>query len=282
LKTYLVPIDFSPSAIHAAEFTAALSHQTDVDHIILMNAYYISSFEAVLPNTDMVQVLNEEIEENSKVRISQLESLKETLLKTVRPGVRISTHLNRSHLLDAVVDNVIDKEVDLVVLGSRGNSSEEPTQIGSHVIVISKASPVPLIIVPLAYQFKPISRIVIAWDFSKVEDQIPLKTLQKMLEKKDVDLLVVNVNNKLDTKANNAEQLAKDTFLYQALKPYNSKYFYLHDTDIINGILTFAKDQEAQLVIALPHKYSFFKSLLHSSVSYKLAKNAVVPVLILK
>ncbi|MDB5114715.1 MAG: hypothetical protein JWQ79_207, partial [Mucilaginibacter sp.] len=56
----------------------------------------------------------------------------------------------------------------------------------------------------------------------------------------------------------------------------------INNTDVINGILHFAADNDAQLVIALPHKYSFFQSLLHNSVSQKLAENAAVPVLLLK
>ncbi|NNU33027.1 universal stress protein [Mucilaginibacter sp. S1162] len=66
------------------------------------------------------------------------------------------------------------------------------------------------------------------------------------------------------------------------LAPYNPQYSYVNNPDVINGILKFAADNDTQLVIALPHKYSFFQSLLHDSVSQQLAANAAVPVLLLK
>ncbi len=51
----------------------------------------------------------------------------------------------------------------------------------------------------------------------------------------------------------------------------------------MNGILQFAADKDARLVIALPRKYSFFQSLMHSSISKKLAiVNALQPVMLLK
>src|ERR1700761_5505481 len=98
MKTYLVPIDFSKASVHAAEFTAALSHQTDVEHIILLNAYYVSPYETLLPNPDMVLLRQEEIEENAAERIENLKHLQKKIAKLVRPGVEVSIHLNRSHL----------------------------------------------------------------------------------------------------------------------------------------------------------------------------------------
>ena len=282
MKTYLVPIDFSKAANHAAEFAAALSHQTDVDHIVLLNAYYVSVYEETLPNPDMVMLQADEIEANAADRIKKLENLKRTLYNHVRPGVEISTHLNRTHLVRAVVENVLTNKADLVIVGSVGNSSSNDTRVGSHVIKISKASPVPVIVVPPQYNFENITRIVVACDFNKVKETVPLLALKKLLSRKKLELLVVNVDNTGMHNSGDAERLAEETALHGMLKPFHPKYFYVGDKDIINGILQFAGDHEAQLVIALPHKYSFFQELLHDSVSIQLAKSSAVPVLLLK
>ena len=169
MKTYLIPIDFSQASIHAAEFAAGLSKQTNVEHLILLNAYYVSPYETMLPDPDMVLLREEQIEQNAADRIKKLEHLKGKLKKLVRPGVEISTHLNRSHLLRAVVENTINRNADVVILGSKGNSSIDDSQIGSHVVTISKASPVPVIVVPPAYNFEEVKRVVIACDFNKVK-----------------------------------------------------------------------------------------------------------------
>ncbi|MDB5116185.1 MAG: Nucleotide-binding universal stress protein UspA family [Mucilaginibacter sp.] len=282
MKTYLVPIDFSHASIHAAEFAAELSKQTNVETILLLNAYYVSPYETMLPNPDMVLLREEEIESNAADRIKKLDHLKNKLSKLVRPGVEIITHLNRSHLLRAVIENSLNRNVDLVILGSKGNSSKDDSQIGSHVIKISKASPVPVIVVPPAYDFENVKRVVVACDFNKVKETVPLEALKRLLDKKKFELLIVNIDNETKHLAGDAERMAEETSLHAMLKQYHPKYYYLNNTDIINGILQFATDHDAQLVIALPHKYSFFQSLLHDSVSQKLAESAAVPVLLLK
>jgi nucleotide-binding universal stress UspA family protein len=282
MKTYLVPIDFSHASIHAAEFAAELSKQTNVETILLLNAYYVSPYETMLPNPDMVLLREEEIEINAADRIKKLDHLKNKLSKLVRPGVEIITHLNRSHLLRAVIENSLNRNVDLVILGSKGNTSKDDSQIGSHVIKISKASPVPVIVVPPAYDFENVKRVVVACDFNKVKETVPLEALKRLLDKKKFELLIVNIDNETKHLAGDAERMAEETALHVMLKQYHPKYYYLNNTDIINGILQFAADHDAQLVIALPHKYSFFQSLLHDSVSQKLAESAAVPVLLLK
>jgi nucleotide-binding universal stress UspA family protein len=282
MKTYLLPVDFSAASIHAVKFAAALSHQTDVEHLILLNAYYVSIYETMLPNPDMVLVREDEIEQNAADRLSKLEDLKRKLEKEVRPGVEISTHLNRTHLLRAVVENSISRNVDLVIIGSRGNSSNDDALLGSHVIKLAKNSPVPVIVVPPAYSFESISRVVVACDFNKVTETVPLQSLKKLLTNKKLELLVVNVDNKTRSEQADIEREAEKTSLYEMLKEFDPQYFYVNQPDIINGILKFASDKDAQLVIALPHKYSFLQSLMHNSVSQKLAESSSTPILMLK
>jgi nucleotide-binding universal stress UspA family protein len=122
---------------------AHLSKQSDVEHIILMNAYYISPYETMLPDPNMVMLREEEIEESAADRIKQLEKLKKKLQVQVKPGVTIHTKLRRSHLLRAVVDTIAEEHADLVILGSIGNSTvrENNIGIGSHVISSIKGKP---------------------------------------------------------------------------------------------------------------------------------------------
>jgi nucleotide-binding universal stress UspA family protein len=284
MKTYLVPIDFSEAAFNAANFAASLSHQTNVTDIILMNAYYISELETILPNPDMLMLREEEIEENVVDRITQLEKLKTKLQKQVKEGVKIHIKLNRSHLLRAVIDTVIASNVDMVMLGSIGNSTvrEGSTGIGSHVIKISKASPVPVMVIPPTYNYKKIDEAVIACDFKKVKENVPMSILNKLLGNQLIKLLVLNIDTEGKHADADPERLAEETELHKMLKGFRPKYYYVSNPNIITGILNFATEHKAQMVISLPHTYSFLQSIMHNSISQQLAKNSTLPVLLLK
>jgi nucleotide-binding universal stress UspA family protein len=282
MKTYLVPIDFSETSIHAAEFASLLSNQTDVANLVLLHSYHVSVYESVLPTPDMVIPTEEEIEENTKEKITQLEHIRSKLHKIARQGVIIHVRVSRSSLVRAILETIDKETVDLVILGSNGSNTGNISHIGSNVINISKLSSVPVIVVPPACHYEMIKKVVMACDFQKVKDTVPLEALKRLLSRHDVDLLVVNVDPSDKHKHSDPQQLAEENALYSMLKEYHPKYYYHNNADIINGILNFANAHHSQLVIALPHKYSFFQSILHTSVSKRLTIQSAMPVLLLK
>jgi nucleotide-binding universal stress UspA family protein len=224
----------------------------------------------------------EEIEEQVIERTRKLESLRARIHKQMREGVTVHIRISRSPLVRAIIESINQLHGDIVILGSNGSSDSHNSHIGSNVVNISKLSPVPVIVVPPLCHYEKIKRVVMACDFDKVKDSVPLEPLKRLLQRHDVELEVVNIDKEAKHKNTDPEQLAEETALHSMLKEYHPRYYYNNENDVLNGILSFAKGHHAQMVIALPHKYSFFQSLLHTSVSQQLTVHCAVPVLLLK
>ena len=282
MKTYIVPIDFSATSVHAAEYAAQLSKQTDVARIILLHSYYISVYQSVLPTPDMVIISEEDIETETEVKLKELQHLRHKLLKLVRDGVKVDIEVSRETLTRSIIESISDENASLIILGSNGMDSDSNSHVGTNAINISKLSPVPVVVVPPACCYEPVQRVVMACDFQKIKETFPLEPLQRLLIRHDVELLVVNIDKQAKHRDADLQQQAEESVLHKMLKEYHPKYYYNESDDVINGILNFAKNHHAQLVIALPHKYSFFQSLLHTSVSEGLTVHSAVPVLLLK
>ena len=282
MKTYIVPIDFSETSVHAAEFTALLTNQTDVSDIYLLHSYHVSIYESVLPTPDMLIPSDEEIEEQVIERTKKLENLRARIYKQVREGVTMHIRINRSPLVRAIIETIDQVHADIVILGSNGSDSIHSSHIGSNVVSISKLSPVPVIVVPPLCHYEMIKRVVMACDFNKIKDPVALEPLKRLLQRHDVELEVVNIDKEAKHRNADPEQLAEETALHSMLEEYHPRYYYSNESDVLNGILNFAKGHHAQMVIALPHKYSFFQSLLHSNISQQLTVRCAVPVLLLK
>src|SRR3569833_840089 len=185
MKTYIVPVDFSATSAHAAEYAALLSKQTDVKKIVLLNSYYISVYQSILPTPDMVIISGEEIETEADERLGQLKHMRSKLLKTVREGVEIQTKVSREPLIRAVLEALSDDNTHLVIVGSNGASGECESHVGLNAINIAKLSPAPVIVVPPACCYEPVKRVVMACDFQKITENIPLVGLQRLLLRHD-------------------------------------------------------------------------------------------------
>jgi nucleotide-binding universal stress UspA family protein len=282
MRTYIVPIDFSATSINAAEYAALLSKQSDVTRITLLHSYYISVYQSVLPTPDMVIISEETIEDETEEKLKELKHLRSKLLKQVREGVEIDIKVSRSQLTRSIIETISDENASLIILGSNGMDSKSDSYVGINAINISKLSPVPVVVVPPACHCEAVRRVVMACDFQKITETFPLGPLQRLLIRHDVELLVVNIDKQAKHRHADLQQLAEESVLHKMLKEYHPKYFYNESGDVINGILDFAKVHQAQIVVALPHKYSFFQSLLHNSVSSRLTVHSAIPVLLLK
>ncbi|WP_293790570.1 universal stress protein [uncultured Pedobacter sp.] len=275
MSTYLVPVDFSKTADHAAKYAARLSFAMANAKIILLNAYYVSTYESILPTPDLVVTTDEHIAYEMTRRHEALEKLKVKMLE-INPDAEIEVSLTRETILRSIINRVNKEEIDLIIIGSNGKKAKDESDIGSNAIRISKSSPVPVLVVPPKADYLSIRKAVLACDFKKVKEVIPMQALKKILSIHALKLLVLNINSgqSIDSK--------EEHFLQEMLGDFSPEYHYADHPDTIKGIVKFAKNEEAQLIIALPKKYSFFESLLHKSVSQRLTIKSHVPVLLLK
>jgi len=275
MSTYLVPVDFSNTADHAAQYAARLSFAMTNSKIILLNAYYVSAYESILPTPDLIITTDVHIADEITRRLEALEKLKVKMLE-INPKSEIEVYLTRETILRSIIDRVNREEIELIIIGSNGKKAKDESDIGSNAIKISKSSPVPVLVVPPKADYQSIRKAILACDFKKVKEVIPMHALKNILSKHALELLVLNINS------GDVIDLKEEHFLHEMLKDFSPAYHYADHPDAIKGIVKFAKSEEAQLIIALPKKYSFFESLLHESVSQKLTIKSHVPVLLLK
>jgi nucleotide-binding universal stress UspA family protein len=249
---------------------------------VLLHSYHVSVYESVLPTPDMLIPSEDEIHDQTVEKTKQLELIRDKIQKAAKKDVLIHVRISRSPLIRAIIETVHKENADVVILGSNGTSSDNTSHVGSNVVNISHLSPVPVIVVPPRCCYEPIKRIAMACDFSKVKDAVPLQSFTNLLRRYNADLLVIDTDKNARQKNSDPKQSARETALYQLIEEFHPKYYHNNEGDIINGILSFAKEHDAQMVIALPHKYSFFQSLLNNSVSHELSVHSEVPVLLLK
>ncbi|TCK85188.1 universal stress protein [Albibacterium bauzanense] len=281
MKTILVPTDFSKDATEAANYAAQLGKYVGASRIVLLNSFYVSIYESILPSVNFIQLSNEEICQKQESLLRRLRALKARLeLLVDGSNITIDYHLSNLPLLRAIQQTIEEQEIDLVIIGSTGENAKEDSVLGRNTIGIAKTSTIPVIVCPSQTKFTPIKKVVLACDFKKVTDTIPLNELEEILNITKAELLVLNV----DPHGHHLkpEAVSEVSALQQMLKGFNPQYHYTDDMDTIDSIIQFTDTQEAQLIIALPKRYSFLQGLVHNSISQRLALNSKTPVLILK
>jgi nucleotide-binding universal stress UspA family protein len=279
MKTVLIPIDFSAAADNAIQYTASLIHDIQVDRVILLNSYFVSTYTQLLPAAQFLQFSSEEIsQERHNIEI-QLEEIGARFVQLCDSSVQIDTQISELPLLRAIQETVQMEQVELLILGSDDQTRTNESLIGRQLIAIAKASRIPVLIIPSDVTYRKVERVLIPCNFATISRLSLLSAFQQKAQWLRAQLLLLNVKP-----AEN--QYWKDPDHLQSIKNMLQDYDYkLYNSDIRNtldGFLDFADQHAVQLIISLSGKESFFHGLTHMNISEAIALNSRQPVLLLK
>jgi nucleotide-binding universal stress UspA family protein len=140
-RTVLVPIDDSDDARDALEY--ALTRHADDDIVVFhakdpSHVYTYGGGEAAGTAHDRIE---ETIEEETDDLLRRAEN------QASDHGVAVSTATETGSPADAVVEYAEDHAVDLIVIGSRGNTGAKRLLLGSVAERVVRRSPTPVTVV---------------------------------------------------------------------------------------------------------------------------------------
>lgn len=138
LKTILVPVDFSPGALHALNFAVSLARRLGSSIVLVhvMDSIYVSGrFDS-----RRLRSLRAETHEESKRLLSALAK------RRVRPQVPVRHYLLKGTPSAKIVEMASRTDADLIVMGSEGRSGIKRLLVGSVAEKVIRLARCPVLI----------------------------------------------------------------------------------------------------------------------------------------
>lgn len=278
MKSFLVCTDFSESATHAVHYACLLSSLYKVPSLTL--------FHATLPQVVPVGVepaaysnLNApNLEDEAR---DQLRVLKEELVNGYQCTAAIKIRSENMKLANGINQVCREEGADLVIMGTSGKSKFERAVLGSNAIDVAVNSDCPVLLVPLEAALQPVSHIVLACELEEVTANTPLQAIDRVISffnPSRFSVLNVDSQNKRFS-----PQTPEEIYqLHYIFDKYKARYSFVENKDNVAGILAFAEQENASLVISIRKDYDFLKNLFHKSTTKRLIYNSAIPLLILQ
>jgi nucleotide-binding universal stress UspA family protein len=149
LSNILVPLDGSPTSMEAADYAIMLStlHHTQ---IVLLHVVNVAEYYSSLQFFEVKQPIEskEIIEEAKKEANKWFNSVKKKMEEKLGTQTKIETHIIISQsIVKSILDFAEEKNVDLIVVGTRGRSGIKKLLLGSTASGIVTYSSCPVIVV---------------------------------------------------------------------------------------------------------------------------------------
>lgn len=278
MKKILALTDFSDHASHALDYACNFANNFDTAELFILNTYEIIPLYDT-GETASLSITLQQTEELESQRNEELKKLLASVEQKLKPGIKISTHLSNSNLVDAVNDLCLSKDIDLVFMGIKVKGELEQVLLGSHVHRAIEKIERPVLVVPINTTINNPEKIILVTNFYESASKTALQILKTYLGRLNAQLVITHKILRKEDKQQ-TQQLAAG--LVENLKEYNPELKMIDDDKHLgDNINELAKERNASLVISLHKKRGFFSRIFHKSTTKYLAWHSRVPVLVL-
>ncbi|GAB3918340.1 universal stress protein [Larkinella terrae] len=274
MKTILVPTDLSPMTAYALDVAVGLARMHRAEVVLLHTVLYQLMPQPAVDYTPEVSALSAEYYEET------LKEAEESLWKMAAnpnyAGVMIRTKLGSS--FDGLIRMINEQPADLIVLASKGASGLKEWLEGSNAEFIVRHARCPVLVVKKPVEhFQPQSIIcgIDVDDKLKERHPHPFQLTDQGLQQ-FVYVLTPNDPRQPDGIREWMDEfaLAKGMAHYQ--------FTIWRDQSIPTGILNYADEVKADLIVLYTHGHKGLRHLIQGSVAEDVLNHAEVPVLIMR
>lgn len=278
MKNILLPTDFSDNAWNAI-FTGLKMFETVDCNFILLNTY-----EPKLANLmgnkskERLGVIYDSLAENSKLQLDKtMQYLHKNHVRSNHKFEQVSISNDVEHAIKKIVT---DRDIDLIVMGTKGATGAKEVFMGSNTVkVIKKVRNCPIIVVPHKYDFKTLKTVVFPTDFTHPYDKNELKPLIDLVSLWSAEIFVLQVAQEYtlhDAQEKNLKQLSK------RLQDVQHSF---HKVEMWNNVAEatskFADDNDVELIALIHYPHTFMEKLTREPVIRKIGFHSNVPLMIL-
>lgn len=263
MKKILCPTDFSTSAQNGIAYAAKLAKVINAE----LTLFHVQS---------LIEIAPPESGENLQSLTERLESQCDEIARTFKipcDAVVESTFRKLSSVIQE-----ISPQYDLIVMGSNGADNLYQFFAGSHAYNAAIKSRSPVLIVPEAYIYSEIRRIVYSFDYLS-ERRLPHEKLIAFASAVKSEITILQVREEAHSKGADEDLQELQAIiknLYSGDVPL--KFASLRSSDIAQSINSYVFKEEPDVLAVCSTHMNVVQRLFHKSVIKNLATTSDIPI----
>ena len=271
MKTIIVPVDFSPASLNAANYALDLALAVKAS-IALFHVYTFPMPVSEVPVAPLsIQELLEDAEKN-------MQELKEGLQHKAGEIIKIYTRVEEGLFATQLQQYCHAIQPYAVVMGSFGKSALERVIFGSNTVAAMKHLSAPLLIVPPGTRFTRISRIGLACDLLNVTQSVHAEKIVSLVKEFSAQLHVLHITPARHGFASD-EAMEGSEWLREMLEEVKPVFHFMQHSNVEEAINEFSEKNNLDMLIIIPKSHGLLDGLLHRSHSKQMILQAHIPVM---
>ena len=279
-KRILVPTDFSKNSLNAIHYALELYKSVDSD-FYFMNVYQVDGY-----TIDNMMMFPEPGEPNYEAAKSKSKEGLEALLEHLKFHADNSKHTYHTistfnSLLEAVKMTISQKDIDLVIMGTKGNTGSNSVLYGTNTInVMEELTGCSVLSIPEKVQFTPPKEIVFPTDFNTAFKHKELDCLIEIAKIHNCFVRVLHIDSKSNhTDGLDRKQQENKELLHTILGQTEHSFHSLRNVKVQDGINAFVESRDSDMIAFINPKHHFFRNLFKKPLVKELGFHSYIPIL---
>ena len=270
MKKILCTTDFSDAALSGISYAAKLAKRIDAD-LTLFNVVALTDLfpEEVL--------MGEEV--NKRAAKGRLETQSAEVSKVFKISCYGEVVTTPTSVSQAIASKA--SGYDLTVMGTNGADDVKQFFLGSHTYRAIRSATIPVLMVPEKTVYSDPEHVVYAYDHWR-NDHLPLNQLISFLRLIScTKLTVLQVMEESVSERANEEQRRLEQVVSKLYRDdVDMTFETIHNADVADGINSYMKKANADILALCSEHHGFLSSLFHKSVIKSVASVANFPVMV--
>ncbi|EMY80555.1 universal stress protein [Psychroflexus gondwanensis] len=273
----LIPTDFSETAKNAIQYGLELFKHQESEFII-MHAY---ADEVYKNGMEMDQESFNVFKENTCLKAeSQLQN--EVIeFSELSPNSKHTFTYEAcfGSLVDETNDSVERENIDLVIMGTKGETNNKEISFGSHTLQVIKYIKCPVLAIPTGFKETSLHTIGFATDYMLPFKKRELRLLSTLAMQLYAVIYMVFIS---DYKSLSRRQQDNRSFSEYCLRENKTDFIQETGKNITEGINKVLQEQNFDMLVMVNQRHSYLENLLYHSTIEKIGLQIKIPFLVLQ
>ncbi|RZS99685.1 universal stress protein [Aquimarina brevivitae] len=275
MKKVLIPTDFSQNSWNAISYGLSFLKEKECTfyllHVETHNPYVFE--DNVYNAAPTLAKSSSKVKENMKVLLDKI--------KKQYPNLKhqFETVFESLFFVDSIRKQISEKEIDLIVMGTKGASGIKEMTIGTNTGDVITKVKCPVLVVPENARYTPVKRIALPTDYNIYYKSKIVETVKEFISFNKATLKILHVAKK-EKELTECQQKNK-SYLHESLDDTAHGFYFLSNENIEQAVQSFVDSYDIDLITMVAKNLNFFQRILFRPLVEKISYHTEIPFLIL-
>ncbi|NLP58676.1 universal stress protein [Lutibacter sp. B1] len=277
MKTILIPTDFSKNSWNAIKYALNFFKNIDCDFYILhvtVISYYADAEVSLVPSDEVIE---KTILDQAKTELQKL--VKRIKNITQNPNHNFYTISDYNFFIESVKEQIEEKNIDLIVMGTKGASGIKEVIVGSNTGDLITKVKCPVLIIPENASFITPTEIAFPTDYNIFYPPKILNDITDICKMYNSTIRILHIARKDETLTD--FQLQNKEFLNIYFMDEKHSFHRVTSKKVENGIQCFIESRNVNMIIMVAKNLNLFQRILFKPTVEEISYHTDIPFLVL-